>query len=185
MHRRPLASRESPTLQSKYPSHSPFQYRIHPFPNFFVINGRILYISSTLNIPYATPRPTHILINWCIDRVGEQQGTLLFGPVCTTIFPRARNILTVLLLSSILYIHKYWRNWTGFDMVSTELTGSPDKLVYRNRHSIIIKAERTKEEDIMLCVRIVLSMVTNLSRPGVPSVDVNPRRCFSFRRFGK
>ena len=40
-------------------------------------------------------------------------------------------------------------------------------------YSKTIKAERTKEEDIMLCARTVLSTVTNLSRPGVPSVDVN------------
>ena len=109
--------------------------------------------------------------------MGEQQGTLLFGPVCTTVFPRARNLLTVLLFSSILYIHEYWRNRTGFDMVSTGLTGSPGKLVCIGivtlLYSKITRARPTKEERIMLCVRLVLLTITNLSSPGVPSVDMN------------
>ena len=88
-----------------------------------------------------------------------------------TVVSRARNILTVLLLSGILY----HTNTGGSELVKTwslqnsrvHQVGSCVVIV----HSIIVIGIQTSEkEDNMLPVRSVLTTITNLSSPGVPSV---------------
>ena len=92
-----------------------------------------------------------------------------------TVVSRARNILTVLLLSSILY----HTNTGGSELVKTwslqnsrvHQVGSCVVIVHCNPHSIIvIRVQTSEKEDNMLPVRPVLTTITNLLSPGVPSV---------------